>query len=439
MSARCVAVAVSGGRDSMALLHATLRAAAQVGIRVAALHVHHGLQPQAEQWLGELQRRCKRWARDGAALSFHWRRLQGRPAASESVEAWARRERYAALGEMACEAQASLVLLAHHRRDQAETFLLQALRGGGAAGLAAMPRSVAREGIAWARPWLDMPREAVEAYVRRYRLWHIDDASNDDPRFARNRLRLQVWPSLLQAFAEAEGSLASAARRAQQEAACLEELACMDLATACDGDSLDIERWAALSPARRANALRAWLRARAGRGASETLLRRLLDEVPAGRSPARWPADEGELRRYRGVLSWSAARAPSMRPDVPATRTIRILGPGRFLLPAWGGVLHVEPVHQGGVALDRLADARLVPRRGGEQFQHGRHGVARVLKKQYQAAGVAAWRRTGPLLYCGEQLVFVPGLGVDGRALAPSGVPQVGLRWEPVDMPGETP
>jgi tRNA(Ile)-lysidine synthase len=428
MPSRCVAVAVSGGRDSIALLHATLRAAAPAGLRVAALHVHHGLQPQADDWLAGLQSRCARWAREGAALSFLWRRLLGAPASGESVEAWARRGRYAALGEMAREAGASLVLLAHHRRDQAETFVLQALRGGGAAGLAAMPRSATRNGLTWARPWLDMPRETVEAYVRRHRLRHVDDASNDDPRFARNRLRLQVWPGLLEAFPDAEGRLAGAARRAQQEAACLEELAQLDLGAVEEGGELVVDRWLVLSEARRANALRTWLRSRLGRGASDALVERLLAELPRGRKPARWEVDGAELRRYRGRLAHASAAGV---PGAAQVQVLSIEGPGLIPLPAWGGSLQVELVPTGGIALHRLAHARLQPREGGEQFQRTPKGTARSLKKQYQAAGLAAWERGGPLLYCGEQLVFVTGLGVDARALAPAGVPQVNLRWLP--------
>lgn len=430
MPARCVAVAVSGGRDSMALLHATLRAAAPAGLRVAALHVHHGLQPQADEWLQGVRQRCERWRRGGAALTFLCRRLQGPPGAGESVEAWARKGRYAALADMAREAGASLVLLGHHRRDQAETFLLQALRGGGAAGLAAMPRSAQRAGVAWARPWLDMPREAIDAYVRRHRLWHVDDASNDDPRFARNRMRLQVWPALRAAFPDAEERLGSAARRAQEGAACLEELAREDLAKLEQEGRLVLDRWRQLSVPRRANALRAWLRPRLVRGASEALIERLLAELPRSDGPARWEVQDGELRRYRGHLS--LVSVPAARPPLVA-HELRIEGPGCIPLPGWEGSLLVERVEAGGIELQRLAHVRLLLRRGGEQFQRGPKSTARSLKKQYQAAGVAEWERRGPLVYCGVQLAFVPGLGLDARVLAPAGVPQVSLRWVPAE------
>ena len=129
-----IAVAASGGRDSTALLHLTARQAEGGDLEVWALHVHHGLMPQADAWLNQLQAQCARWARRGYPVRFKAHRLAGVPAKGDSVEAWARRERYAALTRMAQEEGIDTVLLAHHRRDQAETVLLQALRGAGAAG-----------------------------------------------------------------------------------------------------------------------------------------------------------------------------------------------------------------------------------------------------------------------------------------------------------------
>ncbi|MDP9043736.1 MAG: tRNA lysidine(34) synthetase TilS, partial [Pseudomonadota bacterium] len=227
---RCIAVAFSGGRDSTALLHATLAAAAGQGVRVLALHVHHGLSPQADAWLAHARAQCRRWARQGRPVEFIAHRLSDRPAAGASVEAWARTQRYDALREMALAHGATLVLLAHHQRDQAETFVLQALRGAGVRGLAAMPRSIRRDGLWWVRPWLDTPRAAIDAYVRRHRLGHVEDESNTNPRYARNRLRLQVWPALTHAFPDADAALARAATWSQQACAILDEVATDDLA-----------------------------------------------------------------------------------------------------------------------------------------------------------------------------------------------------------------
>lgn len=286
-------MAFSGGRDSLALLHATCRSARGLGLQVVALHIHHGLLPEADAWLARAQRLCERWRRRGLPLQLRWARLSGQPASGESLEAWARAGRYAALARLADEVGASLVLLAHHRRDQAETFVLQALRGGSPAGLSAMPRQIKRAGLVWARPWLDQPRCAIEAYIRRHRLQPVDDPSNADTRLARNRLRLQVWPALEAAFGHAETSLAAAAVRAQESRAALGELAALDLMPLVDHQGrLTVAGWRSLSPARQANALRAWWAAQTGHSAPQALVTRLLAEVRL-KGVARWPAGGG--------------------------------------------------------------------------------------------------------------------------------------------------
>lgn len=423
MNPPVVAVAFSGGRDSTALLHATLRAAQYRGLQVAALHVHHNLMPEADAWLAHAQDTCRRWSRIAPLTLLH-RRLAGAPARGDSVEAWARRERYRALADMAHEAGADLVLLAQHRRDQAETFLLQALRGGGAAGLAAMPRCVQRDGITWARPWLDAPREAIEAYARRHRLRFVDDPSNADPRYARSRLRTAVWPALHDAFGDAESALVQAARRAQQDAACLAELAASDLQGVAEGDEIDIARWQPLSEPRRALVVRAWLQQRQGRGAEESLVARLLEEVPAAARPATWPAIGGTVRRYRGRLQWTS-QAPATQGEAIS---LHIDAPGRYDAGPWGE-LEVQPVDTGGVPPRLLQHLELRPRAGAERFQARPGSPPRSLKKQFQAAGVPAWEREGPLVFAGDRLLYVPGLGIDARCLAPVGAPQWRLHW----------
>ena len=424
---RRIAVAWSGGRDSTALLHATLVASAPLGIGVVALHVHHGLSRRADEWVAFCESQAARW-RKRFDLELRVARLQGRPADGASTEAWARQARYRALRAMALEAGAEAVLLAHHRRDQAETLLIQALRGGGVAGLAGMPKRVERDGIVWARPWLDRAGSDVAAYVRRHRLRHVDDDSNADPRFARNRIRLQVWPALEQAFPQAEVTLAAAAAGAQKAAACLEELATIDLRSASDERGLCVAAWQALAVDRRRNALRRWLQVQCGRPATASLVTRLMDELQRVRQ-GQWSQQGGSLRVYRGRLSWRPAPPPA--PPAPARAdTLSVLRAGRHALPGWGGVLRVVRVREGGVPLAWLARLELRERAGGEQFQAGVGRPPRSLKKQYQALAVPAWERDGPLVYSGGQLVFVPGLGLDARVIGLPGQPLVQLSWE---------
>jgi tRNA(Ile)-lysidine synthase len=428
-------VAYSAGRDSTALLHATARAARDQGIEVVALHVHHGLMREADDWLEFADKQVRRWCKVGLPVRMVSTRLQSKPSKGESVEAWARRERRAALTRMARESGATAILLAHHRRDQAETVLLQALRGAGPAGLAAMPRVAERDGLLWLRPWLDMSREVIEAYVRRHKLTFVDDASNLDERFARSRVRRKVWAGLSRGFPDAEVALAAVARRAQEAQALLAETAVSDLAPLVDESGrLKVVRWRALSLARRVNALRAWLHMVLDRGAPETLIERLMVQLPEA-TDSRWPVDrERDVVLYRGRLE--IVKVPPKRKDAaPAEQTIDLSCPGVHALPQWQGAFEVTPVASGGVPATLLKACRVVARRGGERWQEHPRSMPRSLKKQYQAAGIAAWQRDGPLLYVGEQLVFVPGLGVDARVREPASAgrrPKLALRWHPL-------
>ncbi len=422
---RCVAVATSGGRDSVALLHCTLRQAQPLGIRVIALHVHHGLLPQADAWLKQVRAQSRRWG-----AGFLARHLAGVPAPGQSVEAWARAGRYAALAEMARSAGCPLVLLAHHRRDQAETWLLQALRGAAAAGLSAMPASALRDGVTWVRPWLNQGPEAIQGYVERHRIACVDDPSNRDCRFARSRLRQQVWPVLSQSFPDAERCLHAAATHAQEDAQLRAEVAAMDLPHVAEGRSLVQVRWALLPPARRALALRAWLRSALGSLAvPESLVQRLLRELP-GSDQGRWPAAGGELRLYRGRLGW---HAPDIRlaKKAPDPVLMDLSQPGCHEVAGWDGHFLVGEARHGGVRASQLTRVLVRSRDGGEHFCQAPGAASRGLKKQFQALGLPAWERQVPLLWTPQgQLLFVPGLGVEASFQAPAGQAQLTLTWQ---------
>jgi tRNA(Ile)-lysidine synthase len=395
---------------------------------VLALHVHHGLSANADAWLAHCADRCRRWARAGKAIELVAERIVERPQPGDSVEAWARKVRYRALRRMALAHGIDLVLLGHHRRDQAETFLLQALRGGGVAALSAMPALARRDGVSWARPWLETPREAIEAYAREHRLRWLDDESNDDVRLARNRLRRQVWPSLLAAFPDAEVALANAARWAQQTATAIDAMAAADLATIVAGAEFDLAGWRALPDARQRPALRRWLALALGAPAPATLVGRLLAEaLPTG--TRRWPVPGGELRSYRGRLGYAAGTVAAVDDAEPTA--IDLSRPGLHEIAAWGGAFRVEAVARGGMATQMAARLVVRARRPGDRFQAGAARPLRSLKLQFQSAGIAVPARAGPVVCSAERIVFVPGLGIDARAVAAADVPQVALAWLP--------
>ncbi|HET9821872.1 MAG TPA: tRNA lysidine(34) synthetase TilS [Burkholderiaceae bacterium] len=419
---RVVAVAVSGGRDSMALLHCAARMATPLDVRVVALHVHHGLQPQAGQWAHHIERTCARWASRGLHLGFAMRRLEGRPARGDSLEAWARAGRYRALADMARDEGASLILLAHHRADQAETFLLQALRGAGTAGLAAMPRQAMREGLTWARPWLNLPREALQAYARRHRIAYVDDPSNADARYARSRLRHDVMPGLLAAFPEAESAFAASAAESARAQVLLDEVGDDDLRHIVDDVAIVLRDWEALTAARRRNALRRWLHRQVGQRAGAAWLDRLMDEVAASSGPATWEVGGLRIHRYRGRLTVEEGGATPHAQVRPLS-----LSGAPEMLP-----LSVVPSGLGEAGMPRalLEGATWRSRRGDDRFQRAPGTPPRGLKKQFQLAAVPPWARTLPVLVAADgRLLYVPGLGTDARAMSEPGQPRVSLRW----------
>ena len=431
-----VAVAASGGRDSTALLHCTARAAAQLAVtcgvelHVHALHVHHGLHVQADVWLDHVSAQVKRWTRNGLPLTFHHHRLLTAPQQGDSVEAWARRERYAALAKMANTLGCDTVLLAQHRRDQAETVLLQALRGAGPAGLAAMPKSALRDGIQWLRPWLNQSREAIDAYIKRWRLGFVDDPSNVNARFARSRLRQGPWLRLVDDFPDAELAFAAVAARAHEAAECLLDIARIDLERCTQGPTLLIARWLELGASRRANSLRTWLtEARVG-PVPESLIKRLLVELP-GKASGRWPFHSAELRLHQSTLSVGLGGLPTRHLAAPAACSVDLSRPGAVSLSEWHGHFVVEVTQGPGLDAAALTASVCCARAGGEQFQATTKTVPQRLKNHFQRLGLPAWSRTGPLVFANGKLVFVPGLGMDARAQSTSAQRRVTLTWCP--------
>ena len=433
-------------------MHATARCAQALAhegfaLQVLGLHVHHGLSPQADAWLAQLQEQVQDWVAQGLPVALRWHRLDGAPAAGESVEAWARAGRHAALQAMAQAAGATLLLLAHHRRDQAETWLLQALRGAGLAGLSAMPRQQSRAGLVWARPWLDQPRERIERYGQALQLAHVEDDSNADPRFARNRLRLQLWPVLKAGFPGAEAALAQSAQWAQEAHELAEELALQDgQAWVRPGAGLKLQAWTTLSRPRLSNLLRHWLQASLGRAAPASLVTRLLDEAAAAPHGASWPAGAQVIQKHRGVLL--ALPMPLAAAPAPAELRMDLSSPGRYACPAWAGSWVVERAELAnladepsslGVGSSLLRNVILRPREGSEQFQRAPGTPPRSLKKAWQAAGVPALGRGGPLVFAAfpgetgpvEHLLWAPALGLDARCWGQGEGPLLRLSWCP--------
>ncbi|WP_439587190.1 tRNA lysidine(34) synthetase TilS [Hydrogenophaga sp.] len=262
------AVAFSAGADSTALL---LAANARWPGGVVALHVHHGLQPAADGFESHARDFC---ARHGVSLQVAHVDASSDP--GQSPEDAARLARYAALARLAQDAGAACVLLGQHADDQAETLLLALSRGAGLPGLASMPERFERHGVVFGRPLLAIPAVDLRNWLHHSGHTYVDDPSNTDERFTRNRIRATLMPAWDASFPGFRPMLARSARHAAQAQRLLDDLAAIDLAHI--GKPPVIGSLQSLSRDRQGNALRAWLR-HEGVAASAAQLDELLDQI----------------------------------------------------------------------------------------------------------------------------------------------------------------
>jgi len=297
-------IAYSGGADSTALLHA---AANRWPGQVQALHVHHGLQQAADDFEAHCAATC-----ETLGVSLHVGRVDARHAPGESPEDAARRARYATLAQLAQAHGLADVALAQHADDQVETLLLALSRGAGLDGLAGMPRQMQRHGVNFHRPLLEVHAGLLREWMAQSGTAHIDDPSNADLRYTRNRIRLQLLPALAAALPQFRETFARTARNAAKASRLLVELAASDLAGAGSPPALAALR--ALPRERLANALRHWLRREHGAVPSEAQLEQLLDQVEACSTRGhriRLKIADGFVLREGDVLRWYNARLPS--------------------------------------------------------------------------------------------------------------------------------
>lgn len=377
-------VACSGGLDSTALLHFLARDA---NLRVGglrAIHVHHGLQADADDWAERCRKSCASLDVPLAIVRVAVERDSG-----HGLEAAARHARYLAIAD-ALDAGEVLVT-AHHRDDQAETFLLRALRASGPDGLAAMrPWRRFAKGWHW-RPLLDTPRSGLLAYAQEHALEWVEDPSNESPDFDRNFLRNEVMPLLRQRWPQADAAFARSAALNAEAADLLVEGDAQALAHAATADphELSVPALLALPTARRSRVLRRWIETLKlpplpGNGVEriETELLPAPDDAEA-----RFDWSGASIRRWRDLL-----RAETMRTPFPSRWSQEWDGRLPLLLPD-GGWMALE----GADALP--APVRAHARHGGERIALPGRGHGSELKKVLQERGVPTWtREVMPLL-----------------------------------------
>ena len=414
--AKRIAVALSGGLDSVVLLDTVCKSQANnKNTEIFVFHIHHGLQKPADDWLIFCEKLAHKYK-----VHFDFRLLH-LDTKDGNIEARARTGRYEALADLCEEYGVEDLLLAHHQNDQAETVLLQLLRGSGVAGLSGMPankfiQSGATPITLW-RPLLDQGRAELEAYAKEHKLKWIEDLSNQDRKYRRNAIRKDIIPKLEKIQPEAIANLARSASLLSEAQVLLDRLAVQDGKGILTKDGLDLKRLLNLHNSDQAaanNVLRYWLRANELAMPSQERLNSWWRDLVAVKADAQleWMHDGKAIRLWRGQLQvvsptsgqwvFKAITPSSQKPGLPA---------------AW-----VKSAQKEGRITNKT-------RSGSEKLQTKPNSPRKTLKNLFQEADIPPWQRNAPLLYVDNELIAVAGVGVSHPHLVLSG-PRVWPEWQ---------
>jgi len=433
-----ILIGLSGGVDSVALLHLLHNLAPQYKWQLSALHVHHGISPNADGWADFCADLC---ARLNIPLSIE--HLDIAPLRAHGIEAAARKLRQEAFARQ----RSDFVALAHHADDQAETLLLQLLRGAGVRGASAMPvlmkqlairpghqktiagslvmsrpkwpQLVGQAGLPnLLRPLLQFSRREIVDYAAAHDLQWIDDESNSDENYPRNFLRHRVMPLLDEKFPAYRDTLARSTRHFAEASKLLDELAQGDAEQAIEGETLAIASLRALNPSRAKNLLRYFLHSLDAPMPQTVQLDDMLEQLCNAREDAVVCITYGDwqVRRYRGkayILSELA--------EIDQGFMLPWHGEAELDWSALNARVRFEHTHSTGISLAKLqcAQVTLRLRHGGEALRPHLNASTRTLKNLLQEQQVPPWQRDRlPLLYCGDELVCVPGVAIAAEYLS---------------------
>ena len=403
-----IAVALSGGLDSVVLLDTVCKAQAKNQNQVYAFHIHHGLQKPADDWLIFCEKLAKQYK-----IHFDFRLLHlNTEEAKGNIEARARAGRYEALADLCEEYDIEDLLLAQHQNDQAETVLLQLMRGSGVAGLSGMPQArefTANQNLTLWRPLLNQGRQELEAYAKEHKLKWIEDPSNQDRKYRRNAIRKDIIPKLEKIQPEALANMARSAELLGEAQTLLNRLAQQDGKSIFIKDQLKVTPLLELAeedlPAAN-NVLRYWLNTQQLAMPSQERLQAWWRDLTKVKADAKleWLHDERKIYLWRGALQVAGAEE------------------GRW-------VLKTLPANskQLGLPADWVKAAQennqitLRERLGSEKIQIKPKTPRKTLKNLYQEADVPPWERQAPLLYIGDALIAVAGIGLSYPHLTSTG------------------
>lgn len=401
-------LAFSGGLDSSVLLHLLVQLRIiHPALQLRAVHIHHGLSPNADDWQMVCQHRCSDY---GVEFIAHRIRVAKRP--QQSLEAVARTERYLAIKELLEPGE--ILLTAHHENDQAETLLLQLLRGCGPKGLAAMPAKMSLGQNELLRPLLSYSRAAIEAYAQSANLEWLDDESNQQDAFDRNFLRHEVLPLIARRWPAVSKNLSRAAQHCGNAMSFIDDYIrtiypeIIDAKTNC----LKISQLIALEPLTQTYLVRYWLQQRELPLPSMKKLHTLLQQLHSRHDAMpliTW--QDVEVRRYDDLL-YALHTLPPHDPQL----VIPWLDCSELILPNDLGIVTQRLLQQHGVTPGEGDAITIRFRRGGERCYLRGRTHSHALKKLFQDWRVPPWLRDRiPLVYINDRLQAVIGYTI--RAL----------------------
>jgi tRNA(Ile)-lysidine synthase len=412
-------VAVSGGTDSACLLQAM--AAQPGGMPVRAVHVDHGLQTASPHFTAACADQCRQLAIPLTVLAVLV------DTDGTSLEAAARDARYAAFARNLRPGEC--LLTAHHTLDQAETLLLQLLRGAGLKGLSAMPISRPL-GLGWhLRPLLEVAKRDLLEFAETAGIASVADPMNTDLRFDRAYLRARLWPLIEQRWPGAAHALARSASHAADAQELLDQAAAMALQRVRDGSALSVRGLRSFSSAEQLSVLRYWISERGLAPPSTARLKEALRQINEAANDHLPTVTWGEhaLRRYRDRLFLTEANPPALR----EANAWAVQPAARLALGAQLGTLCWAP-QLGGLDAARLPQLVVVkPRAGGEMLKPAARAKTQSVQHLCQSLGVVPWMRAAlPLVYAGEALIAVGDLWLDARWCVAASAHGVGCVWE---------
>ena len=416
-------VALSGGADSAVLLTAVAQLDPPFrGLSLRAVHIDHGLQSAAVDFRRACEALCRRLGVPLDTLSVTVDTQSGL-----SIEAAARAARYAGLAREFRTGEC--LLTAHHAEDQAETLLLQLLRGAGLKGMSAMPACRPWQGGWHVRPLLGVTQAELRKFGDAAGVRAVQDPMNHDPRFDRVYLRQQVWPFIEARWPGAAGALSRGARHLAEGQELLDQAAARSVQALRDGNTLSVTGLRILSTAEQVNTLRYWIDANNVPLPSTSRLSEALRQIlvaEADHLPAVvW--GEQALRRYRDRLFLTPATPPAL----VEAREWQVASGKSLVLSNAAGTLHWEP-RCGGLDAARVPPVLLVrPRRGGETLKPHVRAATQTVQHLCQSLGVLPWMRDAlPMLYAGKELIAVGDLWLDARWCVPASAPGFACRWQ---------